>query len=116
MGDSSGLLLMGPVHLGISLFVGFHKAVLGPLLFLIYINDLPKVCKSLDVILFADDTSITAINKDNNSVQDGLQNINIWLNANKLILNMEKTVQLNIGNKKSASKSVFKFDNVFIEV
>ena len=29
---------------------------------------------------------------------------------------MEKTVQMNIGNKNSASKSVFKFDDVFIEV
>ena len=54
-------------------------SILGPLLFLIYINDLPLVCKSLDVILFADDTNLTAINKDDNSVQEDLQNINNWL-------------------------------------
>ena len=70
----------------------FHS-ILGPLLFLVYINDLPNVCKYLDVILFADDTNLTAINKDDNSVQEDLQNINNWLIANKLILNMEKTVQ-----------------------
>ena len=70
------------------------------LLFLIYINDLPLVCKSLDVILFADDTNLIAINKDDNSVQEDLQNINKWLIANKLILNMDKTVQMNIRNKK----------------
>ena len=91
-------------------------SILGPLLFLIYINDLPLVCKCLDVILFADDTNLTAINKDDNSVQGDLQNINNWLIANKLILNMDKTVQMNIRNKNSASKSVFKFDDVFIEV
>ena len=91
-------------------------SILGPLLFLIYINDLPTVCKSLDVILFADDTNLTAIKKDNNSVQEDLQNINNWLTANKLTLIMEKTVQMNIGNKNSASKSLFKFDDVFIEV
>ena len=85
-------------------------------MFLIYINDLPLVCKCLDVILFADDTNLTAINKDDNSVQGDQQNINNWLIANKLILNMDKTVQMNIRNKNSASKSVFKFDDVFIEV
>ena len=91
-------------------------SILGPLLFLIYINDLPLVCKSLDVILFADDTNLTAINKDDNSVQEDLQSINNWLIANKLILKMDKTVQINIRNKNSASKSVFKFDYVSIEV
>ena len=74
------------------------------------------VCKSLDVILFADDTNLTAINKDDNSVQEDLQNINNWLIANKLILNMDKTVQMNINNKNSASKSEFKFEDVLIEV
>ena len=68
-------------------------SILGPLLFLIYINDLPLVCKSLDIILFADDTNLTAINKDDTSVQQDLKNINNWLIANKLILNMNKTVQ-----------------------
>ena len=91
-------------------------SILGPLLFLIYINDLPLVCKSLDVILFADDTNLTAINKDDNSVQEDLQSINNWLIANKLILNMDKVVQMNITNKSSASKSVFKFDDVSNEV
>ena len=91
-------------------------SILGPLLFLIYIKDLPLVCKSLDVILFADDTNLTAINKDDNSVQEDLQSISNWLIAYKLILNMDKTVQMNIRNKNSASKSVFKFDDVSIEV
>ena len=49
-------------------------------------------------------------------MQEDLQNINNWLMANKLILNMDKTVQMIIRNKNSASKSVFKFDDVFIEV
>ena len=61
-------------------------SILGRLLFLIYINDLPNVFKSLDVILFADDKNLTAINKNDNTVQEDLQNINNWLIANKLIL------------------------------
>ena len=87
-------------------------SVLGPLLF-IYINDLPLVSKSLDVILLAHDTNFTAISKDDNSVQEDLQNINNWLIANKLILNMDKTVEMNIRSKNSASKSVFTFDGFF---
>ena len=81
-----------------------------------HINNLPTVCKSLGVILLADDTNLTAINRDNKSEQEDLQNLNNWLIANKLILNIEKSEEMNIGNKNSAFNSVFKFDDVFIEV
>ena len=36
-------------------------SVLGPLLFLLYVNDLPLVCKTSEVFQFADDTNVTAI-------------------------------------------------------
>ena len=99
-----------------SIVCGVPKgSILGPLMFLNNINDLSLVCKSLDAILFADDANLTAINKDDNSEQEDLQNINYWLIANKLTLNMDKTVQTNIRNKNSASKSVFKFDGVLLK-
>ena len=65
-------------------------SILGPLLFLVYINDLPRSCPSTEVLLFADDTNLTAINCQINNLQSDLANLNNWLNANKIVLNMSK--------------------------
>ena len=68
---------------------------LGPLLFLIYINDLPHCTKYLKLILFADDTTgyLTRSKNENigNLVNSDLERINMWLKANKLTLNVDKT-------------------------
>ena len=55
-------------------------SVLGPLLFLIYINDLPNSSQFLSFYLFADDTNIYCDSK-----------VKLWLDSNKLALNIEKT-------------------------
>ena len=70
-------------------------SILGPLLFLIYINDLTNASKMFNSILFADDTSLfhAGKNPDNivKEINDEIPNIISWLNANKLSLNLEKT-------------------------
>ena len=71
-------------------------SILGPLLFLIYINDLPHACNSTEMVLFADDTNVTAIGQRNLRVEEDIIKMNYWLNANKLIINMDKTVQMNL--------------------
>ena len=70
-------------------------SVLGPLLFLLYINDLPNISRKLKFYLFADDTNIyyESDNLDNlqNIVNNELKKLSLWLNSNRLALNISKT-------------------------
>jgi len=71
---------------------------LGPLLFIIYINDLPSVMKYFKAIIYADDTTLFAtlnINNVDSIAEQHLNNdlalISEWMKLNKLSLNISKT-------------------------
>lgn len=70
-------------------------SILGPLLFIIYINDLPDVSNILWPVIYADDTNVIHFGQDLKSVVDTvneeLDKINIWLKSNKLVLNLKKS-------------------------
>ena len=70
-------------------------SVLGPLLFLIYINDLPNISKSLEFFLFADDTNIYFENASlktlERTINTELKKLSNWLIINRLSLNLSKT-------------------------
>ena len=70
-------------------------SVLGPLLFLIYINDLPNASKKLTFYIFADNTNIYYECNDLPNlikvVNKELRSVKRWLDANKLSLNIDKT-------------------------
>ena len=70
-------------------------SVLGPLLFLLYINDLNQAIKFCKVHHFADDTNLlclsNSIKKLNKLVNADLKHLVNWLNANKISLNVKKT-------------------------
>ena len=69
-------------------------SVLGPLLFLIYINDIPNILKYSTPIIFADDTYLMFSSKSfdilQTNIQDDLYNLTYWLFSNKLTLNVKK--------------------------
>ena len=70
-------------------------SILGPLLFLLYINDIAFVSNIILPILFADDTNAFLTGKNVNNLittmNEELEKIMVWLYANKLSLNVKKT-------------------------
>ena len=72
-----------------------QRSVLGPLFFLLYINDFPNVSKHLKFYFFADDTNLyyysETLDDVIKKVNKGLKHVKRWLDANKLSLNINKT-------------------------
>ena len=70
-------------------------SILGPLLFLLFINDLPNASHLLHFLLFADDTNIFVSHKSYDKLielmNQELIHVNNWFIANKLSLNVSKT-------------------------
>ena len=81
---------LAPVSYGI-----LQGSVLGPLLFLISINDLNQAIKFCKVHHFTDDPNLFHFNKSvaklNKLVNQDMENLTVWLNANNIPLNVEKT-------------------------
>ena len=81
---------------------------LGPLLFLLYINDLPNCLKSSVPALFADDTNLSVRGATAGEIEEKLKsdlnNVHNWLLTNKLTLNVRKTEYMLIGSRQKLSQ------------
>jgi hypothetical protein len=97
-------------------------SILGPLLFIIYINDLTNVSSLIEVVMFADDTNLfikeKSIEKLTETANLELSKISKWFKLNKLSLNIKKTNFILFRNKKRkhlTSVPIIKIDDTKIE-
>jgi len=78
-------------------------SILGPLLFILYVNDVTNTSNVLDFIMFADDTTILYshenIESKINLINKELEEVSNWFKANKLSVNASKTNYMIIGTK-----------------
>lgn len=109
-------------------------SILGPLLFLFYINDIDLISKNTFIVLFADDSNIFIQGKNLENMATILNGELIkfkdWLNANRLSLNIDKThfmifrpkktrihtdISISIDNKAISRIESIKFLGIFID-
>ena len=90
---------------------------LGPLLFLIYINDLPNCLKRASPRMFADDTNISIAAKSvaelDLMINSEMKNLHQWLITNRLSLNVAKTKFMIIGSRQ---RLLVHNDHISIEI
>ena len=84
-------------------------SILGPLLFLIYVNDM-KAAVKCKLILYADDSALLVSGKDVVKIEQVLSRelkaVNEWLEENRLSLHLGKTQSIIFGSKKSLQKMI----------
>ena len=89
-------------------------SILGPLLFLIYVNDIFNSSSILNFTMFADDTTVIASHKNMNDLIDMLNlelvNVSSWFKCNKLSLNISKTNCMHFQTTHSNADALISYD------
>ena len=78
-------------------------SVLGPLLFILYVNDIVNCSKLMNFILFSDDTNLFISHKSSaelmNIINLELTKLSEWFSSNKLTLNVKQTSYILLAEK-----------------
>ena len=91
-------------------------SVLGPMLFVCFVNDLPDIVKS-SVLLFADDTKIySKVPKDHDQIQEDLDNLQEWSETWQLRFNAGKCKVMHIGKQSEPGKYTMKANGKIVEL
>ena len=94
-------------------------SILGPLLFVIYINDLPSINKLATFILYADDANIIITGENIHEVEDKLNQLTNslvnWVNVNGLLLNLKKTNYMLFSRQRINQSPTVLISNVNIQ-
>ena len=97
-------------------------SILGPLLFILYINDLPLHITGSETNMFADDTTIYTYSKNKHTIQTKLQEsldtVSQWCNLNSMVLNSTKTkaMLLSASNKHQVNNLSLTLQNNCLHV
>ena len=87
-------------------------SLLGPLLFVLYINDLPQCLLRSNISMYADDTVIYTNGSESDcimtEIQEDLQRVEQWMKNSKLVLNLTKTKCMLFGTKQKLANASFK--------
>ena len=79
-------------------------SILGPLLFIIYINDIPGILNVAKFILYADDANIILTGENMNEIEEQLSILTAallkWVDSNGLVLNLKKTNYMIFSRRK----------------
>ncbi|KAK9874272.1 hypothetical protein WA026_002626 [Henosepilachna vigintioctopunctata] len=96
-------------------------SIMGPFLFILYVNDLPAEHKNIhEILLYADDTNVLVTGNNTQHLQDEtvitMEKISKWCNDNNLILNMEKTeaIIFSADHKVSNQNGTLEINNINI--
>jgi hypothetical protein len=96
-------------------------SILGPLLFILYINDISNASTLTESLIFADDTSIFYSHSDPNYLEsvmnEELQMFDVWMKCNKLSVNIKKTnyVIFKSSKKKIPHNFIFCYGNEILK-
>jgi len=94
-------------------------SILGPLLFLLFINDLPLCTDNVITDMYADDTTLYDINKSQQVIErnlsEALNRLSIWCRKNGMVINFDKTKSMLITTRQKRDQLEVKSLNVKID-